>query len=319
MARTDSALLVHKGPAIPAMGTFPTSANSLYPKGTIVTQSSAGRAVAPATADLSGNPAVGVSKATYNNLTGAEMGGLDDSGLVEVDYGVFFFAYTGAAPLTGQVLYVVDNQTVSVDPSTGRGVAGICTEVRTLNGTAKAGVFMGPAASSEAVASASELLIPIPLTELRLAANGGPIIAFGDGTADGFQLTDSEALSLRINDDSTTAFACTIPLVDHDDSQDLVLHVTGFRVGSADVADVALTVGAFFHTIGAAHTADANAGGETTAFTAATTIVSEETLTIAAADIPAGPCTLTLTFVVTSELDADDLCLLGMWLTGAKK
>ncbi len=319
MARTDSALIGHHGPALPAMGTFPSSANTLYPKGTIVTRSSAGRAVSPSTADLSGNPAVGVAKATFLNRTGDEMGGLDDSGFVETDYGVHFFVYVGAAPLTGQVLYVVDNQTVSVDPSTGRGVAGICSEVRTLNGVAKAGVFMGPAASSEAVASAGALLIPIPLTSLRLAANGGPIIAFGDGTADGFQLTDSEALSLRINDDSTTAFAVTVPLIDHDDTQDLVLHVTGFRVGAADVADVALTVGAFFHTIGAAHTADANAGGETTSFIAATTIVSEETLTLAAADIPAGPCTLTLTFVVTSELDADDLCLLGMWLTGAKK
>jgi len=319
MARTDSALLHDKAADLPAMGTFATSANTLYPKGTIVTRSSAGRAVSPSTSDLSGNPAVGVAKATYINTTGAEMGGLDDSGLVEVNYGVYFFEYTGAAPLPGQVLYVVDNQTVSVDPSTGRGVAGICSEVQTLNGIAKAGCAMNPVFASEATAAAGALLIPIPLTALRLAANGGPIIAFGDGTADGFQLTDSEALSLRINDDSTTAFACTIPLVDHDDSQDLVLHVTGFRVGSADTADVALTVGAFFHTIGAAHTADANAGGETTSFVAATTIVSEETLTIAAADVPAGPCTLTLTFVVTSELDADDLCLLGMWLTGAKK
>lgn len=319
MARTDSALLQDSGPLVPSMGTFPSSANTLYPKGTIVTRSSAGRAVSPGTADLSGNPALGVSKATFLNRTGDEMGGLDDSGFIEVDYGIHFFAFTGATPITGQMLYVVDNQTVSVDPSTGRGLAGVCTEVRDFNGTDKAGVFMGPAASNEATAAASSLLIPIPLTELRLAANGGPIIAFGDGTADGFQLTDSEALSLRINDDSTTAFACTIPLVDHDDTQDLVLHVTGFRVGSADTVDVALTVGAFFHTIGAAHTADANAGGETTSFVAATTIVSEETLTIAAADVPAGPCTLTLTLQVTSELDADDLCLLGMWLTGAKK
>lgn len=319
MASSTETVLTQAGPIVPNRATLPNSANTAYPKGTIVTMSAAGRAVSPSSADLSGLPAVGVSEAYHNNLTGSEMGGLDDSGFVEIEHGIHFFSYVGAAPLFGQTLYVVDNQTLSVDPSTGRGVAGVATEVRTLDGVAQVGCFFGPATANEAIENASALVIPIPLTELRLAANGGPIIAFGDGTADGFQLTDSEALSLRINDDSTTVFACTIPLIDHDDSQDLVLHVTGFRVGSADVADVALTVGAFFHTLGAAHTADANAGGETTAFTAATTIVSEETLTIAAADVPAGPCTLTLTFVVTSELDADDLCLLGMWITGARK
>lgn len=317
MARTDSALIGHHGPALPAMGTFPSSANTLYPKGTIVTRSSAGRAVSPSTADLSGNPAVGVAKATFINTTGSEMGGLDDSGFIETDYGVHFFSYVGTAPLTGQVLYVVDNQTVSTDPSTGRGVAGICSEVRTLNGVAKAGVFMGPAASAETVASAGAFYQPINLGSLRLST-GAAVPAFGAGTADGFELTGSEALSLRINDDSTTIFTVTVPLVGHDDTQDLTLNILGFRVGAADVT-AALTVGAFAHEVGAAHTADANFGSASTAFGAATNVVSLATVTLAAADVPAGPCDVTFTFVATAALDDDDLCITSMWLSGAKK
>lgn len=317
MARTDSALIGHHGPALPAMGTFPSSANTLYPKGTIVTRSSAGRAVSPSTADLSGNPAVGVAKATFINTTGSEMGGLDDSGLIETDYGVHFFAFVGATPKTNEVLYVVDNQTVSTDPSTGRGVAGICSEVRTLNGVAKAGVFMGPAASSEAVASAGAFVQSIPLGALRLST-GAAVPAFSNGVADGFELTGSEALSLRINDDSTTIFTVSVPLVGHDDTQDLVLHMLGFRVGATDVT-ATVTVGAFAHEVGAAHTADANFGGSTSAFAAATNVVSEATLTLAAADVPAGPCDVTFTFVVAAALANDDLCLTSMWLTGAKK
>lgn len=316
-SRTETRLTDH-ATSPPAMGTLDASANSLYPKGTIVCRTAAGRAYAPTTDDASGNPAQGIAAATFDNRTGSEMGGLNDSGVIEVDYGVFGFDIDGDDPLPGDTVYVVDNQTVSTDPGSGRGVAGTCTEVREVDGVDQCFVTMGPHVANEALARASALLIPIPLTELRLST-GAAIAAFSDGVADGFSLVDSEALGLRINDDSTTVFTCTVPLIDHDDAVDLVLHVTGFRVGAADTADVGLTVGAFFHSLGAAHTADANAGGETTAFTAATTIVSEETLTIAADDIPAGPCSLTLTFQVTSELDGDDLVLLAMWLTGAKK
>src|SRR3954465_6109454 len=99
MSRTDSARLTDHGPLVPGMGTFPSSANTLYPEGTIVTRSAAGRAVSPTSADLSGNPALGVAKATYLNRTGDEMGGLDDSGFVEVKYGVHFFDVSGTTPL----------------------------------------------------------------------------------------------------------------------------------------------------------------------------------------------------------------------------
>ena len=60
-----------------------------------------------------------MAKATFLNRTGDIMGGLDDSGLVEIDYGTFGFAYTGT-PIPGETAWVVDNQTVSDDSSGGQ-------------------------------------------------------------------------------------------------------------------------------------------------------------------------------------------------------
>lgn len=317
MARTDSFRFTDAGPIVPGMGTFPSTANSLYPEGTIVSRSSAGRAVSPASADLTGNPALGVSKNTYDNRTSSEMGGLDDSGLIEVDYGIHFFDLVGDTPIAGEVLYVVDNQTLSKDPSTGRGAAGICTEVRTLNGVTQVGCFFGPAAASEAVARASEFFLQIPVGSLRLST-GAAIPAFSAGAADGFELTGSESVGLRINDDSTTTFVWSGILVGHDDAQDLTVHLVGFRVGAADVT-AAVTVGAFMQGLGDANTADANAGSASTVFAAATTVLSKATVTLAAADVPAGPCNLTLTFTAAASLDDDDLVILGIYITGARK
>ncbi len=319
MASATVARLTDASAPVPSMGTLPCAANQLVPKGTIVTRNATGYAVSPSSADASGFPAVGVSNATYNNQTGAEAGGLDGSLDIELCFGVYGFDISGSTPLVGDVLYVVDNQTVSTSSNGGlRGVAGVCVEVREMNGVSQAFCAFGPHFASEGVGAGARLIRSIPLTSLRLST-GAAIPAFSNGSADGFALVDSEAMGLRINDDSTTVFVATVDLVDHDDTQDLVLHMTGFRVGSSDATGVSMTVGAFFHTLGAAHTADANAGGSTTEFTAATTIVSEETLTIAAEDVPAGPCTLTLTFQVAAALDDDDLVLLGLWLAGAKK
>ena len=317
MASRTFARTTDRGPAVPAMGTLPSSANTLYPKDTIVTRSAAGRAVSPSTADASGYPAMGISKATFDNRTNSEMGGLDDSGEIEVDYGVFGFDISGDTPKPGDDLFVVDNQTVSTDSAGGtRGFAGVCSEVRTGSaGTSQAFVWMGPHVAHEGAELGGRLVSPISLAAFRLST-GAAIPAFAAGSADGFELTNSEALGLRINDDSTTIFTTTVTLVDNDGG-DLVLHLQGFRVGAADPT-ATITVGAFFHVAGEAHTADANAGGSSTAFDGATTIITEETLTIAAADVPAGPCTLTITLVASAALDDDALVLLGLWLEGAK-
>src|SRR5690606_3820156 len=105
---------------------------------------------------------------------------------------------------------------------------------------------------------------------------------------------------------------------DLDDSADVIVHILGYRVGAADTT-AALTVGAFFRTVGAAFSADSTAGGNMTAFEAATTVVSEETLTILAADVPASPSSLLLTLVPTAALDADDLVVLEVWIEYTRK
>ena len=120
------------GTPFPANGTFAASANTLYPRGCIVTRSAANRAVIPSTADVSGLPAMGVCKFTLDNRTNAEAGGLDDSADVEVEYGIFGFdlGAGSATPLTGDLMYVFDNQSVTTVIGSTRGIAGKCIEYR---------------------------------------------------------------------------------------------------------------------------------------------------------------------------------------------
>lgn len=167
--------------------------------------------------------------------------------------------------------------------------------------------------------TSAQAMIDIPITSWT---NGGaPLVAFGDGSADGLALVDSEVVGIRFNDTGGTraVLAVTVPMPqDLDDSAAVVFHALGFRVGAAD-ATMVLTVGAFFQTVAAAHTADATCGGSTTAFDGATTVVTEETLSIAAADVPAAPCALTLTVTPDAALDGDDFVLVATWLEYTRK
>jgi hypothetical protein len=302
------------------MGTFPSSANTLYPKGTIVTKSAAGRAKSPTTADLSGDPAIGVSKATFLNRTGDEMGGLDDSGFIEVDYGIHFFDISGTTPITGQMLYVVDNQTVSVDPSTGRGKAGPCTEVRTLGGNggvggvAQAGVFMGPTIHG---AGAAQAELNIPLTSFTLAT-GAPLAVFANAASPtfGLEATGNEALSIRWNNDAAPGTAaCSVGLPnDFDGARGCTLEFLASKSGATVGDATTLTITAFLIAVGDLYDFDANAGGVTNALAGAAVAKTTALLTraIAAADTAAdavGPLVL-LNFTVTPTaglLGTDDL------------
>lgn len=118
------------GTPFPASGTFSASANSFYARGTIVTRSTVNRAVSPGTGDVSGLPAMGVAKFTLDNRTNAEAGGLDDSADVEVEYGIFGFDINGTAPVSGDLVYVFDNHTVTLTIGATRGIAGKVVEVR---------------------------------------------------------------------------------------------------------------------------------------------------------------------------------------------
>lgn len=321
---------------IPARGTLPAAANKLFIGGGIV-QVDASANATPA-ADGNGFPAAGIAAATYDNRTGSEAGGLAGDIDVEIEYGVFGFFYTGT-PVPGENAYVVDNQTVSDDSdSSARGVAGVVSEVR--DGLCY--VWMGPHVAAlfsddsaveadvtqlqtdvdalQADALTAQAFVPLPIT--TWLADGAPMLAFADGTQNGLALVDSEAIAFRFNPvgQDTSTLGTTVPLPPElDDAADIVLHVMCARIGASDVTTV-LSGSAFFHTVGAAHTADADAiTVDSAAIDAATTVIEEITLTIAAADVPAAPCDLTILFAPSAALDADDLIVTSAWLEYTRK
>jgi hypothetical protein len=300
---------------VPARGTFPAAANVIIARNTIVQRDASGRAVPGAAAN--GFPAVGVSCQTYDNRTASEFGGAAEAIDIEVMYGVFGFDYTGT-PLPGETVWVADNQTVT-DTASSNGVAGVCVEVR--NGQCY--VFMGPhVAALFSDDSAVETTVGVIEDELaervptmnfnvgsaRVYSTGVIGGAFSDGVADGIDPT-AEGFGWRFNVASTAAIVLSHPIpADLDPDEDIVVHVQGYRVGAADPT-AAVTVGAFFRVSGAAFNADATAGGATTAFDGATNAITDETVTLAAADVLAGPGSLLLTLVPTAALDADDLVI----------
>lgn len=317
------------------MGSLKSAADQLFVAGTLVSKDAAGRAVAPEDGD--GFNALGVSRATIDNRTGSpEHGGAADAVDVEIEYGVFGFAYEGDAPEAQEVVYVVDNQTVSTDSDTGaRGRAGVCVFTRDsvcfVFVSPLAGLYQGAEATASDVlalqtladaletdALTTQAIVSVPLSAFRVYSSGGALVPFNDGVADGIDPT-AESAGYRFNVASTAAIAASLLMPnDLDDAEDVVVHVLGYRVGSADTT-AALTVGAFFRVAGAAFSADDTAGGATSAFDGATTVVTEETLTIAAADVPASPSSLLLTLVPTAALDADDLVILEVWIEYTRK
>lgn len=321
----------------PARGTEPVAANTLLVGGTMVCRNASGYIQAPVDGD--GFNVVGILAEDVDNRTTTDLGGGAGAKDATIEYGVFAMGYTGTLPKSSQVVYSVDNQTVSIDSdSAGRGIAGIVSEVRdgvvyvlfspviagmiTIEAAVAADVVQAQADidALEADALSAQELIQIPLT--AWTDSGGPLVAFNDGVANGLALVDSEALGIRFNpvgeDTSTLVTSVALP-ADLDDAEDLVLHVLAFRVGSADTTTV-LSGSAFFQVPGAAHTADADAiAADSAALNAATTVVQEVTLTMAAADVPAAPASVTITLAPSSALDADDLVITSTWLEYTRK
>ncbi len=341
MTATTSMRMTDFAGLVPARGTFPIAADTLILKGTQVALDSAGRAQEANTIANGAVTAIGRASATYDNRTGSVLGGSAGAVDVEVEYGVFEWFSAGggdaiAADDVGKVCYMVDNQTVALTNDTDtRGLAGLITEVR----GEKIFVWQGPHVAALIVIAASEAsqldtaqtdidalqadaltaqaCIEIPLNSFVVKSTGAPLVAFNDGVADGFDYI--EGVGYRFNVASTAAIAAAVGLPnDLDDAAAIVLHVMGARVGASDTT-AALTVEAFIQTVGAAYDADANAGGATTAFAAATTVVSEVTLSIAAGDVPAAPAVLSITLVPTAALDADDLRILRVWVEYTRK
>lgn len=324
MSSTNIAICPPRATPVPARGTFGALANTFYAKGTMVGRDANGRAYSYATADASGNPLMGVSAASYDNRTGAESGGVNDSLDVEVEYGVIGYAYTGTTPKPGDRLYVVDNQTVSTSDNGGtRGFAGVCTEVQTISGTSRAFFQTGPInALGTGVVGSTSAPVNVPLLSALLLATGAPMAVFADGASSvpGVQITDSEIDSVRWNNHATPAAIVQTIFVPapSDPAAPAVLHLIASKTGATLADAVTFDVAAFAVAVGDLHDADADFGGTSSAMTGNATAktMQECTLTLTGANLPDTACVLTLSIKPTAgTLGTDDVCLHAAYIT----
>ncbi|HEY3498175.1 MAG TPA: hypothetical protein VGK73_25930 [Polyangiaceae bacterium] len=309
MADTTTERLPRYTGEIPHKGTSPIAANTLLFKGQIVCEDADGRANVPG----AGRNALGVCAATYNNRTGSPSGGAAGAVDAEIEYGVQGFTYLGTAPRKGQVVYVVDNQTVSLDPAGSRGIAGVCSE--TKSGALEDGlcyVFMGPLAIAMAQSLQGAQSIDLPLAAFRLAS-GAAIPAYADGT-NGLELADSEALCYRLNDDVATVIWTQARLPESLPAGSTVtLHILASRVGAADAATAAITPSVFANREGVAHNAGAAlTSGNFDLLAAATTVIGEYTKAVTGAQ--AGDV-LSVSLAAAAGLDDDDARIHACWIS----
>lgn len=290
----------------PSNGTFGMAANTLLYYGQIVCLDADGRAAVPG----AGRDAIGVAKQTFDNRTGSQAGGAADAFDAEVAYGVRGFLISGTTPKPKQIVYVVDNQTVSLDPTGGRGIAGIVSEVRTENGVAQAFVVMGPHIIA---ALRGPIDIDLPLGGFRLAT-GAAVAAFANGAADGYTLADSEALCLRWNNTQSTAFWTAVKLPEHIPAGAIVaLRVLASRVGATDIAAEVLTPTVFANREGVAYDAGSSlVTGNFGALAGATKVVHELSTAITGAQ---GGDALSISLAAAAGLANDDLVVHAAWIS----
>jgi hypothetical protein len=302
MADATAERLHNSTGVFPGRGTLPIAANTLLFKGQIVCRDSAGRAAVPG----AGLPAAGVAAQTFDNRTGSFNGGAADAIPVEVEYGVFGFLLSGTAPKPGDIVYVVDNQTVSLDPTGSRGIAGVVSEYK--DGLVY--TFVNPVGTALVL---GEKTIDVPLGSFRLAT-GAAIAAFANGGADGFTLADSEAICLRWNNTQSTAFWAAVRLPESlPVGATMNLHVLASRVGATDVAAVVLTPVVFANREGVAYDAGASlVTGDFGVIAGATKVVHELTKAIVGAQ--AGDV-LSISLAAAAGLANDDLVVHGVWIS----
>lgn len=336
MAITGDVYSNEFGGLVPANVTLPAAANELIRKNVMVCRNSDGRAVEAANGE--GFPVVGRSRSVCDNRSTAPEGGGAGAINSEIECGVFSYGYNGTAPKPGQVVFVYDNCTVTLDSNAAaNGIAGYCVETDTTAG--RCYVLMGPTVAGQIVIAAAEAadldqaqtdidalqadaltaqaFLPVPLG--AWTNSGAPLVAFNDGVADGIEYTDSKVRGFRWNPSPTAKLVTTVPLpADLDDTKAVVVHALACRVGAADTTTV-LVVEAFFQTVDAAYDADSDCGGNTTALDKATKVVGEYTRSLAGGDVPAHPCAVTLTLKPSAALDADDCIVVATWLEYTRK
>ena len=156
-------------------------------------------------------------------------------------------------------------------------------------------------------------VIQVPITAFT-KEDGTALTKFTAGSVPGFQqLSDKEVVLAWDGNAAPGAAAVTIPFVDPaiDDSADVVVHMLAKMAGATD--DPVLGFEAYF---GAG---DTDCAGTDPEITGGTTL-TEYTMTIAAADVPAAPSSLTLVLTpAAGQMDTDELHLYALWLEVTRK
>lgn len=147
--------------------------------------------------------------------------------------------------------------------------------------------------------------------------------ADGDSTTPGWSAGD-EGFGIRWNNHANPdPISTSIPIPpDLDETADVIVHVLAAKVGATVGDAVKWTIEAFNNADGALYDADADFGGDSSAMTgnATSKTCQEETLTLAAANVAASPCVLTLTLQPKDgTLGTDDVIVMGVWLEYTRK
>jgi hypothetical protein len=348
-AATDTRASSYVG-LLPSKGTLPVAANVLILGGTIVCRNATGYAVVGVD-DNNALPAVGLAAADIDNRTTAPSGGAAGAENVEIIYGVHELFFTGSTPVPGQVVYVVDNQTVSLDSDSGtRGIAGYVSEVV---GTSVY-VQMGPTIAGQIVIAAAEAAdldqaqldinavearalalevdaatanawIHVPLNSFT-ADDGTPLAKFADaGTPTfGLNVADSETLCIRWNNDATPGTIrgqVALP-PDLDDAAAITVEFLASKSGATLGDATTLTLASYLLSEGDLHDADTAVASVTNALVgnaiAKTTDVL--TATIAHGDVPVGARSLVFTVTPTAgKLGTDDLLVHAVGIRYTRK
>lgn len=268
---------------VPDLGTEPIGANTLLLRGTIAALSG-GYVVAPTDGD--GAQAFGWMRSTIDNRTGSELGGAAGAVPADVDFGGGSAFYTGAVPRPGQALYLVDNQTVSVDPvsSTGnaRGFAGVALEVRTA-GTVY--LYISP-------------LVTAPAKSFGYVCATLPEVpAWVDNTTNGFDETTTNSYVFNPTID-TQFLTMVLPVPENaDETQDIVVQI------QASISSVAVD-----NAVKLLLDARINGGANIAPASTVSLTVARQTISfvLPAASIPAGSRSLMLKIRCDNSLDNSD-------------
>jgi predicted RecA/RadA family phage recombinase len=270
------------------------AAGELVLKGCFVSLDASGNAIAP----VAGRDAYGVAISTVDNRLG-----IAGDRRAEVYFGPHEFL-TSDTILPGQVVYMVDNQTVSVTEAGSFGLAGVATEQKT---SGKVTVLVSPATIA-AVRGSAQVFVPVGA--LRLST-GAAIPAFSNGVADGFEYSSTKALGLRINDDSTTVFVgecvtpASLPL-----GASCKMIVYAAKVGTTDTTG-SLTPHVFTAAVGVAYDAGSDlVSGDFGNLTATTKVITRLTKTLTSA--PTAGSLVSFSLVANAALANDDLIIYGV-------